>query len=47
MESVQYFLDGKSVYSKVDPGGTLDTMRELQVHEQSLPPEEAGRGAAG
>lgn len=38
MESIQYFLDGKSVYSKVDPGGTLDTMRELQVHEQSLSP---------
>jgi hypothetical protein len=35
MESVQYFLDGKSVFSKVDPGGTLDTEREIKVHEQS------------
>lgn len=38
MESVQYLLDGKSVYSKVDPGGSLDTLREFQVHDQALPP---------
>ena len=38
MESVQYFLDGKSVFSKVDPGGTLDTEREIKVHEQSAAP---------
>jgi hypothetical protein len=38
MESVQYFLDGKSVFSKVDPGGTLDTEREIKVHEQSVSP---------
>jgi hypothetical protein len=38
MESVQYFLDGKSVFSKVDPGGSLDTEREIKVHEQSAAP---------
>jgi hypothetical protein len=38
MESAQYFLDGKNVFSKVDPGGTLDELRELKVHEQSAAP---------
>ncbi len=38
MESAQYFLDGKNVFSKVDPGGTLDTVREIKVHVQTLPP---------
>lgn len=38
MESAQYFLDGKNVFTKVDPGGTLDSVRELKVHEQTLPP---------
>ncbi len=37
MESVQYFLNGKNVFSKVDPGGTLDTVREIKVHEQTVP----------
>jgi hypothetical protein len=38
MESAQYFLDGKSVFSKVDPGGTLDSVREIKVAETSVPP---------
>ncbi|MBX2800294.1 MAG: dihydrolipoamide acetyltransferase [Myxococcales bacterium] len=38
MESVQYFLNGKNVFSKVDPGGTLDSIREIKVHEQTVPP---------
>lgn len=38
MESVQYYLDGKSVFSKADPNGTLNDIREVKVHEQSLPP---------
>ena len=38
MESAQYVRDGKNVFSKVDPGGTLDTVREIKVHEQTLPP---------
>lgn len=38
MESAQYFLDGRNVYTKVDPGGSLDTLREFQVHDQAVPP---------
>lgn len=38
MESAQYFLDGKSLFSKVDPGGTLDSIREIKVAETSVPP---------
>ncbi len=38
MEAVKYFLNGKNVFTKVDPGGTLDTIRELKVHEQTVPP---------
>ena len=38
MESVQYYLDGKSVFSKADPNGSLNDIREVKVDEQSLPP---------
>ena len=38
MEAVKYFLDGKNIFTKVDPGGSLDTVRELKVHEQNVPP---------
>lgn len=38
MESVQYFLDGKNIYTKVDPGGQLAAVKEMKVHEQSVPP---------
>lgn len=38
LEAVKYFLDGKNVYTKVDPGGSLDTNREFKVHEQAVPP---------
>jgi hypothetical protein len=38
MESAQYFLDGKTVFTKVDPEGSLDTLRELKVAEQTVPP---------
>jgi hypothetical protein len=37
MESAQYFIDGKSVFNKVEPGGTLDTIREIKVAEQTVP----------
>jgi hypothetical protein len=37
MESAQYFLDGKGVFAKVDPGGSLDAERELKVSEQTVP----------
>lgn len=38
MESVQYFLDGRNVYSRVDGDGYLDDNREFQVHEQTVTP---------
>ncbi len=38
MESVQYFLDGKNVYGKVDPNGSLDEFKELKVREQTVAP---------
>lgn len=38
MESAQYFVDGKNVFSKVDPGGTLDTVREIKIAESTVPP---------
>lgn len=38
MEAVQYFLDGRNVYSKADPGGQLAAIKEMRVHEQSLAP---------
>lgn len=37
MESVQYFLDGKNVFTKVDPGGELAAVKEMKVHEQAVP----------
>jgi hypothetical protein len=38
MESIQYFLDGKNVFTKVDPGGSLDKQAEIKVHERTVPP---------
>lgn len=38
LESVQYFLDGKNVYSKVDPGGSLGELREIKIREQTVAP---------
>ncbi|MEQ1565470.1 MAG: hypothetical protein ABMA64_07525 [Myxococcota bacterium] len=37
MESAQYFLDGKGVFARVDPSGSLDTDRELKIAEQTVP----------
>jgi hypothetical protein len=37
-ESIKYFLDGKNVYSKVDPTGHLGDLKELKIHEQAVPP---------
>lgn len=37
MESAQYFLNGKNIFSKVDDTGALDEIGELKVHEQALP----------
>lgn len=38
MESIQYFLDGKNIFTKVDPGGDLDRQTDFKVHEQTVPP---------
>jgi len=38
MEAAQYFLNGKNVWSKVDPGGSLDNIPEVKVLEQSVTP---------
>jgi hypothetical protein len=38
LESVQYFLDSKNIYNKLDETGGLDKDREFQVLEQAVPP---------
>lgn len=38
IESVQYFLDGKNIFTKIDPDGGLDEIEELKFHEQALAP---------
>jgi hypothetical protein len=39
MEAVQYFLDGRNIYNRVDPQGSLNAseMREFDVVSQALP----------
>lgn len=37
-ESIQYFLDGKNVYNKLDPSGHLGDLREVKLHDQAVPP---------
>jgi len=38
VESIQYFLDGESVYSRVDPEGSLSKEKELAIAERSSSP---------
>lgn len=38
LESVQYFLDGKNIYSKVDPSGSLAGVKEIKIREQTVAP---------
>ncbi|MCO4744420.1 MAG: dihydrolipoamide acetyltransferase [Proteobacteria bacterium] len=38
MESIQYFLDGRNVYNNADFEDGLDHLRDMKVHEQSVPP---------
>jgi len=38
LESAQYYLDGKNIYTRIDPSGMLDKEREIRVREQSVPP---------
>ena len=38
VESVSYYLDGQGKFSKADPTGGLDEMREFKVFEGAVPP---------
>jgi hypothetical protein len=38
VESVQYFLDGKAIFSRTDTAGGLDKLKEVELHAQTLPP---------
>lgn len=38
VESVQYFLDGKAVFSRTDTSGGLAGMDMIEIHAQTLPP---------
>ncbi len=37
-ESIPYFLDGKNIFAKLDPSGSLNETDEFQVVDRSLPP---------
>lgn len=38
VESIAYYLDGQGKFSKADPTGGLDEMREFKVFEGAVPP---------
>ena len=38
VESIAYYLDGQGQFSKADPTGGLDEMREFKVFEGAVPP---------
>ncbi len=38
VESLSYFLDGQSKFSKTDPEGSLDESKEFKVFEGAVPP---------
>ncbi|MFK7929652.1 MAG: dihydrolipoamide acetyltransferase [Myxococcota bacterium] len=38
VESVQYFLDGKAIFSRTDTTGGLDSLDAVEIHAQTLPP---------
>jgi hypothetical protein len=40
LESVQYFVDGKNVFSRQDTTGGLDQEREFQILDQNMAPGE-------
>jgi len=40
LESAQYFVDGKNVFTRIAPDGSFDEVEELEIHEQTLPPGE-------
>lgn len=38
IESIQFFLNGKAVFSRTDPSGGLDNLGDVEIHAQTLPP---------
>lgn len=40
LESISYFVDGQSRFSKTDPKGSLDESKEFKVYEGAIPPGE-------
>ncbi len=38
LESISYYLDGQSIFSKTDPGGELDSESELKLWDGAVPP---------
>ncbi len=38
LESISYYLDGQSIYSKTDPSGELDKDSELKLWDGAVPP---------
>lgn len=38
VESISYFLDGQSKFSKTDPAGSIDESKEFKVFEGAVPP---------
>ncbi len=38
VESLSYFLDGQSKFSKTDPAGSLDESKEFKVFDGAVPP---------
>lgn len=38
LEAAQYFIDGRPVYTRTDPAGSLNSTREIKLWDQALSP---------
>jgi len=38
IESIQYFLDGKAIYNETNTDSGLNQLKEVELHQQTLPP---------
>jgi hypothetical protein len=38
IESIQYFLDGKAIYNETNTESGLNALKEVELHQQTLPP---------
>jgi len=38
IESIQYFLDGKAIYNETNTDTGLNHLKEVELHQQTLPP---------